>query len=154
MSNLTSWTDIAHIMLGPGLTNWPCPQQAGLNHDTNCSPLVFSQADLSRRLLPPTRSGGTTLVLLWQPTHVSSPGRGPERRCGFQPSMLGVKQGSPSWISNYIHHKVCDEITCLLLNFNGNRYVISSQTLLGVWLLSHVGIEVDPCVNNMVLFSI
>ena len=72
IAHLASWTDILQIMLGPERTNWPCPDQTGLNHDTNCSPLVFSQADLSWRLLSPTRlhhlganGAAHTLILSW-----------------------------------------------------------------------------------------
>ena len=47
-----------------------------------------------------------------------------------------------------------DELTYPFLSFNGatiqvfkfkNGYVISSHTLLGVWLLIHAGIKVKPC---------
>ena len=46
----------------------------------------------------------------------------------------------PAWISNYIYHKVWDEIIPkhsmaeLLKFFNG--WVTLSHTLLGIWLLS------------------
>ena len=50
----------------------------------------------------------------------------------------------PTWISNYIHHEVCNEKTSMVapLKF-GNRYVI--HILLGMWLLIHAGITVNPC---------
>ena len=57
-----------------------------------------------------------------------------------------------SWISSYIHYKVWDEIFYPFPNFNsaavslfGNGLVISSHTLLGMWLLIHAGIEVNLC---------
>ena len=50
----------------------------------------------------------------------------------------------PTWISNYIHHEVCNEKTSMVapLKF-GNRYVI--HILLGMWLLIHSVIRVNPC---------
>ena len=55
----------------------------------------------------------------------------------------------PALISNYIHYKVRNEITSihklqLALRFR-NGWVISFQTLLGMWLRIHVGIKVNPC---------
>ena len=44
----------------------------------------------------------------------------------------------PAWISNNTHYNVWDVITYPFLNFNG-------CTLLGVWLLIHAGIKVNPC---------
>ena len=56
---------------------------------------------------------------------------------------------SMDWISNYIHHKVLNEITYPFPNFQplkfGNGQIISSHTLLGMWLLSHTENEVNPC---------
>ena len=50
----------------------------------------------------------------------------------------------PIWISNYISHKVLYEITYLFPKFV-NWYKISSTLLLGVWLLIHAKIKVNPC---------
>ena len=50
--------------------------------------------------------------------------------------ILGLGQKIPAWISNHIHYKVWDEITCPFPNFItctlkfGNGWVISSHTLL------------------------
>ena len=56
-----------------------------------------------------------------------------------------------AWISNYIHHKVWDEITYRLqtstftpLKF-WNGEVISSHTVLDISLLIHAGSQVNPC---------
>ena len=57
----------------------------------------------------------------------------------------------PTWINNIIHYKVWGEIMYPFLNFNDatvevkNGYVISSRTLLGVWLVIHNGIKVKLC---------
>ena len=57
----------------------------------------------------------------------------------------------PAWISNYIRYEVWCEITYPCPNFDGttveiwNGQAVSSHTLLGVWLLIHVGIQVKPC---------
>ena len=57
----------------------------------------------------------------------------------------------PAWISNYTPSKVWDEITYLIAKFNGppvkfeNRLVISSHTSVGMWLLIHAWIKVNPC---------
>ena len=55
-------------------------------------------------------------------------------------------------MSNYIQSKVWDEITYPFANFNGCISevwecikVISSHTLLDMWLLSDAGIKVYPC---------
>ena len=61
----------------------------------------------------------------------------------------------PPWISNYIHYNVWHEIiyshsqtsTVKVFKF-GNRYKISFHTCLGIWLLIHVGIKVNPCLLN------
>ena len=53
-------------------------------------------------------------------------------------------------MNSYIHHEVWDEITYLYQNSTvqpvryGDRYMISSHTLVGVCLFIHVGIEIDP----------
>ena len=52
---------------------------------------------------------------------------------------------SPVWTSNYIYNKLWVNITYTFPNVNGatlkfgNEKVISSHTLLGKWLLNHVG---------------
>ena len=57
----------------------------------------------------------------------------------------------PAWISNYIHHKMWDEITYPFLNFNGatvevwewmNNFI---PHFSGMWLLIHSGIKAKPC---------
>ena len=52
---------------------------------------------------------------------------------------------TPTWISNFIHY-ICgvklfihSQISKIQLEF-GNKHVISSPTLLGIWLLIHAGI--------------
>ena len=76
-------------------------------------------------------------------------------------TQAGLKFTSLCWLipwltiivrmSNYTHCKIWDEITDLYSNFNGatvevwNGKVISSHTLLGMWLLIHAGIKVNPC---------
>ena len=57
----------------------------------------------------------------------------------------------PACISNYIYHKVLDKITdpqqisTVLPSKFGNEKVISSHTLVGMWLLIHTESEVKPC---------
>ena len=58
----------------------------------------------------------------------------------------------PTWISNYINYKMRDEITWPFTQTStvqplklGNAYVISSHTLLGMWLFIHDGIKVNLC---------
>ena len=56
----------------------------------------------------------------------------------------------PTWISNYTHYMVWDEITYLSPAFNGTTpgvrtSIISSHTLLGMRLLIHAGIKINPC---------
>ena len=71
--------------------------------------------------------------------------------CYLGPLLLTWFNLKPAWISNYIHYKGWDEIAYLSPNFNGaaveftNGYVISSRSLLGMWLLIYTGIEVNPC---------
>ena len=48
---------------------------------------------------------------------------------------------NPSMDKQLIHHKVWGEITYPF----PNRWVIPSHTFLGMWLLIHAGIKVDPC---------
>ena len=55
-----------------------------------------------------------------------------------------------AWTCNYIHHNVSVEIAYPLPNFNVStvevwELVISSHTLLGMWILIHVRIKVNPC---------
>ena len=50
-----------------------------------------------------------------------------------------------TWINNHVHHKVWDEFTYLFpapWNF-GYGQVISTHTLLDMWLVMHAGIEVS-----------
>ena len=57
----------------------------------------------------------------------------------------------PAWDSNYIYHKVWNEIIYPFPNFNiqllkfGNGKVISSYILLSMYLFIHAGIKVDSC---------
>ena len=45
----------------------------------------------------------------------------------------------PTCVSNYINHKVWNEITYLYANFNG-----CPDEVLDMWLLIHAGIKVNP----------
>ena len=47
-----------------------------------------------------------------------------------------------TWISNYIHYEVWDEITYAFRNCNGE---VTSHTLLGILFRIHAGIKVHPC---------
>ena len=57
----------------------------------------------------------------------------------------------PAWISNYIEHKVWDEITYPFPNFNGKAVEVwklisnFTHTLLSMWLLIFAGIKINPC---------
>ena len=56
-------------------------------------------------------------------------------------------------MNNYTHYKAWDKIMYQLSNLNDatNRWSLgidkkfSSHILLGMWLLIHAGIEVNPC---------
>ena len=55
--------------------------------------------------------------------------------------------------SNYIHYAIWEEIIYQFSSFNGefwewNGTIISSHILLGTWLLSYFGINVNPCQWN------
>ena len=51
----------------------------------------------------------------------------------------------PAWIRNCIRYYVWDQTSTVQLLRFGNAWVISSHTLPHSWLISHAGINVNPC---------
>ena len=67
-----------------------------------------------------------------------------------RPLLLSLALNS-ACISNHTHYKVWDEIIDPFPNFNGETVEVCewisifSNTLSGMWLFIHAGIEVNPC---------
>ena len=76
------------------------------------------------------------------------------------PSYLHRLTLIPEQISNYIHYKALDEIIYhfqtlpVQLLKSGNGEVILYHTILGMWLLNHVGIKVNLCYWKIPLMAL
>ena len=69
--------------------------------------------------------------------------------CGGPLLLIWFDFDPSTWISEYIHYKVCDKLsihsqTSTELPEFGNGLVSSYHTLLGMWQLIHAGFKVNP----------